>query len=92
MPDYESMLRDLITPLVENKEAVMIRQLPGRSERDLVLLIVAEDKDTARLIGRRGSVANALREVIGIAPKAHNERIHIHLKFESFDDKGEETK
>ena len=44
----------------------------------------AEKEDTARLIGHRGIIANALREVVGVAGKSENKRVHI--KFESFED------
>ena len=45
--------------------------------------MVAESEDTARLIGRKGTIANALREMVSVAGKAEGKR--IHLKFESFD-------
>ena len=52
MRDYEALLHPLIDPLIEKPEAVMIRELPGSTERDVTVLIVAEDDDTARLIGK----------------------------------------
>jgi len=89
MRDYEAMLHPLIDPLVEKPESIMIRELPGSTEKDVTLLIVAEDDDTARLIGRRGSVANALRDVVAVAGKADNSNVRIHLKFESFNENKE---
>ncbi|MDD3206972.1 MAG: KH domain-containing protein [Erysipelotrichia bacterium] len=86
--DYEKIIHALIDSFVENKDIIMIRELPSDSPRDIVLLIVAENEDTARLIGRKGSIANALREMISIAGKTENKR--IHLKFESFEDKNED--
>ncbi|MDD4154730.1 MAG: KH domain-containing protein, partial [Bacilli bacterium] len=62
--------------------------LPSDSPREVVLLIVAENEDTARLIGRKGSIANALRELLAVAGKTENKR--IHLKFESFEEKNED--
>ena len=72
MIDYEKVVHGLIDPLVEHRDSIMIRELPGSNEKDVSLLIVAEDDDTARLIGKRGVVANALREAVGIAGKADN--------------------
>jgi uncharacterized protein len=89
MRDYEALLHPLIDSLVEKPESIMIRELPGGDDKDVTVLIVAEDDDTARLIGKRGVVANALREVISIAGKADDSNQRIHLKFESF---GEEDK
>lgn len=91
MIDYEKALHGLIDPLIEHPESVLIREMPGSSARDVTLLVIADDKDTARLIGKRGSVANALREAIGIAGKADDSNLRIHLKFESLDESKEEA-
>jgi predicted RNA-binding protein YlqC (UPF0109 family) len=95
MQDYETMIHALIDPLIEHKDSVMIRELPGGDKKSTTILIVAEDDDTARLIGKRGVVANALREAIDIAGKADNSNTRIRLKFESFDEdekKGDDAK
>ncbi len=86
MIDYEKTIHALIDPLVEHPESIMIREMPGSTERDVTLLIVSEDDDTARLIGKRGAVANALREAVGVIGKADNSNVRIHLKFESFNE------
>ena len=90
--EYEKILHSIIDPLIEKPESVLIRELPSTSRRDVTILIVSEPEDTARLIGRRGMVANALREVIGIAGKIDGTNQRIHLKFESFNEEstGEE--
>ncbi len=90
--DFAALLHPIIDPLVERPDAIMIRELPGGNNRDVTVLIVAEDADTARLIGKRGAVANALREVIGIASKADDTNTKIHLKFESFNEEKEDNK
>jgi uncharacterized protein len=86
MIDYEKVIHGLIDPLVEHTDSIMIRELPGSTEKDVTVLIVAEDDDTARLIGKKGAVANALREAIDVSGKANNSNLRIHLKFESFDE------
>lgn len=90
MADYEQAIRGIVEPLIEHKESLMVRTLPGASRKDVTVLICAEDDDTARLIGRQGAVASALREVVGIASKADNSNTRIHLKFESFSEGKEE--
>jgi len=82
--DYEKIIHSLIDDIVEEPESVLIRSLESENGKDVDILIAAEKDDTARLIGRHGTIANALREVISIAGKTDNK--HIHLKFESFDD------
>ena len=84
--DYEKVIHGLVDPLIEHPESIMVRELPGSTEKDVALLIVAEDDDTARLIGKHGAIANALREAGGIVGKADNSNLRIHLKFESFNE------
>ena len=82
--EYEKIIHTIVDPFLINPEAIMVRALPSDSEKDVVLLICAESEDTARLIGKKGMVANALREIIAVAGKNENKR--VHLKFESFDE------
>lgn len=82
--DYEKIIHTIVDPFLINPDALMVRELTSDSEKDVTLLIVAENEDTARLIGKKGMVANALRELVSVAGKSENK--HIHLKFESFDE------
>lgn len=82
--EYEKIIHTIVDPFLMNPEAIMVRELPSDNAKDVRLLIVAENEDTARLIGKKGMVASALREIISVAGK--NENKHIHLSFESFDE------
>lgn len=82
--DYEKIIHTIVDPFLINPEALMIREIASTSEKDVTLLIVSENEDTARLIGKKGSIANALRELISVTGKSEGKR--IHLKFESFDE------
>ncbi len=86
----EEAIHTIIEPLVEHPDDVIIREIPNPSKKDRTILIAADDKDTARLIGKKGIVANALREVVSIAGKADNSNTRIHLRFESLKDNDEE--
>ena len=82
--DYENIIHSLIDSIVDEPSSVLIRVLDGNSPKDVLIIIAAEKNDTARLIGHKGIIANALREVVGVAGKSENK--HIHLKFESFEE------
>lgn len=86
--NIEKLIRDIIDPLVTNKDALMIRQMPSNDENELFMLIIGESEDIARLIGRGGSVADSIREVVSVAGKLSNQRIRI--KFESFEEEKED--
>ena len=82
--DYENIIHALIDSIVEDPQSILIRVDESDSSKDVLIIIAAEKNDTARLIGHKGLIANALREVVGIAGKSENK--HIHLKFESFEE------
>lgn len=82
--DYERIIHSIIDPIVDDPDSVLIRISEGSSNKDLLILIASEKEDTARLIGKKGIIANAIREVVSIAGKEENKRVHI--KFESFDE------
>lgn len=82
--DYENIIHTLIDSIVDDPSSVLIRVSKGTTAKDVLIIIAAEKNDTARLIGHKGIIANALREVVGVAGKSENK--HVHLKFESFEE------
>ena len=84
--DWETLLHHIIDPLVNHPSSIMIRVDNAHNDNGINLLIVSENSDTARLVGKKGAIANALRDVVGISTKARGTNEHVHLKFESFED------
>ena len=82
--DIVKLIKDIIEPLVDNKEAIIIKQLPNDNEKEELFLVVADSSDIAKLIGKGGNVANSIREIVHIAGKL-NDRL-IRVKFEAFQD------
>ena len=82
--DYEKIVHALIDDIVADPKSILIRVSEGTTPKDVLILIAAEKDDTARLIGHKGIIANALRETVGIAGKSEGK--HIHIKFESFEE------
>ena len=82
MRDYEALVREIITPLVKNPEALLIRRTDEGTK--IIVNIFAENEDIAVLIGRKGIIANALREVVSVAGKLDEE--HVYLRFEALDE------
>ncbi len=81
--DYQNLIHAIIDSFIDKPEALLIRTLPSSNEKDVNILICTENDDIARLIGKKGCVANAIREIVSIAGKLENKK--VHLKFESFD-------
>lgn len=86
--DYEKIIHTLIDDIVEDPKSILIRVSEGNTPKDILIIVVAEKNDTARLIGHKGIIANSLREVVGVAGKSENK--HVHIKFESFGEENSE--
>ncbi len=82
--DYIGVIRHFITPIVAEIDKVEINELPSNSRKAHTFLIRCTEEDIGRLIGHKGTTANALREVVSIAAKNNNE--FVHLKIASLND------
>lgn len=80
--NYEKAIHAIIDPLVEEPDLIFIKTNESDDGKGLSVIIATAKDDIARLIGRHGNIANAIREVISVAGKVENKRVHI--KFESF--------
>ena len=79
MARFDEVLLDLVKPMVEDKDSLEVRQMPSNNEKEIVLYVYAKN-DVARLIGRKGSMAAALRQVMSVASHTDNKKVSI--KFE----------
>jgi uncharacterized protein len=80
MAKLDQVLLDLVRPMVEDKESLEVREMPSNNEKEIVLYVYAKNDDIARLIGRKGSMASALRQVMSVASHTDNKKVSI--KFE----------
>lgn len=82
MTELEKTLYDLVLPIVDDANAVSVKSMPSLNENEVVLYVYAKNDDVARLIGRQGSMATALRHMMSIASRLEDKKITI--KFESY--------
>lgn len=80
--NLEQALLDLVRPLVDDKNSVSVKLMPSLDENEILLYVYAKSEDVARLIGRQGSMANALRNTMAIASRKEHKRLSI--KFEAY--------
>ena len=76
--NYEKVVRDIVLPIVEDKDQLMVKLMPSENDKDLVIMIMAKSTDIARLIGKNGTVANSIREVVNVAGKINNQHLHVN--------------
>lgn len=82
MVDLEKTLFDLCLPLTTNPDALSVKTMSSANEREILLYVYADDKNIARLIGRKGAVASAIRSMMSAAARSVNKRILV--KFEAY--------
>ena len=80
MAELDKVLLDLVKPMVEDKDSLEVRIMPSEDDNEVLLHVYAKNDDIARLIGRKGSMASALRQVMSVA--SHTEDKKVTIKFE----------
>ncbi len=82
MEELTKVLYNLVEPMVDDPSSVSIKELPSLDDQEVLLYVYAKSDDIARLIGRQGSMASALRKMMSVASYLNDRRITI--KFESY--------
>lgn len=82
MTELEKTLYDLCLPLADDKDNLSVKQMSSVNENEILLYVYASSDDTARLIGRKGAMASALRQMMSIA--ARNDSKRVNVKFEAY--------
>lgn len=80
--DYEQVLKELVTPMVDDKASISVKKMDSLDEREVLLYVYANSEDVARLIGRKGAMASSIRQMMSVASRKENKRVTI--KFESY--------
>lgn len=81
MIDLEKVLLNIVKPLCSDQESVTVKQMESLDANELLLYVYAPSEDIARLIGKKGSMANSIRQMLQVASKI--EKKHISIKFEA---------
>ena len=79
--NYEQIILDIIAPLVTDKESLKVIPLEQDNLYESTYIIYCNEKDVGRLIGKKGVVAEAIREVVNASAKLNSKK--IRLKFEA---------
>ena len=81
--DYAKILKDIAIELVEDKDHLEVREMPSLEEDVVVLHVYSAKSGIARLIGRKGMMANSIRQLMSVAGRMANKKLDI--KFESYE-------
>ena len=81
MIDLEKVLLNIVKPLCSDSESVTVKQMESLNANELLLYVYAPSEDIARLIGKKGLMANSIRQMLQVASKIENK--HISIKVEA---------
>ncbi|GAB4208903.1 MAG: KH domain-containing protein [Roseiflexaceae bacterium] len=73
-----SLLEYMAQSLVDNPEAVQIKERSGRYTVTFELTVAPDE--TGKVIGRNGRVAKAIRDLMSVAAARQNKRVHIDIE------------
>jgi len=73
----KDMLEIIILNLVENKEAVEIKELEG--EKSIVFEVKVQDTDMGRIIGRQGKLAKSIRTVMKAVATKEKKKVSVEF-------------
>jgi predicted RNA-binding protein YlqC (UPF0109 family) len=82
MVSMEQALHNLVEPMVDDKASLSVKMMQSLDDKEILLYVYAKSEDIARLIGRQGQMAMAIRNMMSVASRLENKRISI--KFESY--------
>ena len=78
--NYEQIILDIIAPLVAIPERLKIVPMDQENLYESTYIIYCDEKDVGKLIGKKGIVAESIREVVNASAKLNSKK--IRLKFE----------
>ena len=75
--DMKDILEMIILNLVENKEAVEIKQVDG--EKTIVFEVKVADGDMGRIIGKQGRLAKSIRTVMKAVALKEQKKVSVEF-------------
>ena len=75
----ENLIKTLVEPLIDKKEDLIVKQFDEDADGYIVYEIMVSQEDIGRVIGRNGSIAQAIRTVCYAAAMKNKLRIRINI-------------
>lgn len=83
MMDYVKILHDICVDLVDDKEHLKVKEMTSLEENEIILYVYATHDDIAKLIGKKGAMASAIRQLMSVTGVLSEKKVTI--KFESYE-------
>jgi len=73
----KEILETIIRNLVDNKDAIEIKELAG--EQSVVFEVKVAESDMGKVIGKQGKIAQSIRTVMKAAASKENKRVSVEF-------------
>lgn len=73
----KEILETIIRNLVDNKDAIEIKELAG--EQSVVFEVKVAENDMGKVIGKQGKIAGSIRTVMKAAASKENKRVTVEF-------------
>ena len=73
----EEILKTIISNLVDNKEAVEIKQVNG--EKSIIFEVKVAEGDMGKIIGRQGKIAQSIRTVMKAVANRKDKKVTVEF-------------
>jgi predicted RNA-binding protein YlqC (UPF0109 family) len=76
--NYETMIQNLVMPLVIHPDDVGVKLL-AENDQEIIVQVLVNEADLGRVIGKNGRIANAIRTIAYASAARQNKRITIQI-------------
>ena len=73
----KDVLESIILTLVENKDAVSIKEVEG--EKSIIFEVKVAEEDMGRIIGKQGRIANSIRTIMKAVATKEQKRVTVEF-------------
>lgn len=81
--DLVTLTESIIKSLVEDTDAVSVKEFPTEEENVILIQVIVSEKDMGRVIGKSGRTANAIRTLIQ-ASSSLKENKYVKIDIDKF--------
>ena len=81
--DYVALTERLIKALVNDEDAVSVKEFPSDDENKIEIQVLVAEDDMKRLIGKNGKTINSIRTILAAGSSLHDHK-YISLNIEGF--------
>jgi uncharacterized protein len=76
--NYETLIQNLVMPLVLHPDDVGVKLL-AENDQEIIVQILVNESDLGRVIGKNGRIANAIRTIAYASAARQNKKITIQI-------------